>query len=593
MEKAMTMAELTAGGRTHKFTTPSLPVPALATSGRRAEALAQEQPDHAAAESLIARCLTGRPLRPTGPNSGRNDWLAGLTHHCNKAGVPQAALLTYALTHWQEPDFETTEIRRIITGIYQRKAAQYDTLSPRPQLEYAAPAATSTATPQPAPPDGVAGDVAAADGNEPPRIPRAVYEALPDFLRRACQPYWEREHELDVLLTALLVALSGVFRGVGGAYGERWVGLNLFAFIAALAASGKGLMGWAERLLRVPHRQRVEASRRARAQHEAELAEWQHQKRPGEPLVAPPDQRLLFPADTSAAALLQQLVDNDGCGVICESEADALTQANSREWGGFSTMLRRAAHHEPVNVSRKTSGPVEIPHPALSVVLTGTPQQVQRMMSDVENGLVSRFLFYAYAGTPGWVNQFRGGSSLDGYYAQLGEELAAMMAQVGEEVTVRLTPGQEAQHTAVFGAWADELAQTQAPTVHHSSLRRLGLSAFHLAMLLTVLRRFEDGEEPAGTLVCADEDFATAMQLISVFRQHTTYVLTRLLPSGRPADGPGGRQAQRAAIRRQAQALQQRGLSVRDIQQQLGVSKSTVHRLLHEYDDGAPQTSAA
>lgn len=591
MKKPITMAQLARDGRAANpiasIPTPTVPPPAAPVSAPELVATLTD----AEADEGIAWCVTYSPERPTGTHSGRNNWLFRLACSCNRKGIPQAYVLKRALAHWQEPDFTAKEIGTAIANAYQCEA-EYNTqpFVPR-QRRTSAPPVTSAAAPPLVPPvppttdEEVAADGPPADG--PPAFPRAMYNTLPNFLLRACHPCWELGRELDVLLMALLVVLSGVFPNVGGTHGRRRMGLGLFGFIAAPAASGKGLMGWAERLVRVPHRQRVEASRRARAQHEAELAEWQRQKRPGEAPAAPADQRLLFPADTSGAALTQLLADNDGCGIICESEADALTQANAREWGNFSTTLRKAFHHEPISVARKGPGSTEIPHPALAVLLTGTPQQVQRLMLDVENGLVSRFLFYTYTSEVVWRDMFDDGPSLDAYYDELGQELATMMALVGEDVEVRLTPGQRQQHFAAFGAWT-AATPTDQPE-RHSSLHRLGLSAFRLAMLLTVLRCFEHGEEVAGMLVCTDEDFATAMTLIDVFRQHTDHVLTSLVPPAGPARGAANdRDIQQA----QARKLQQDGLSLREIEQQLGVPRSTLSRWFRAANEGGA-TSAS
>ncbi|GAA4054416.1 hypothetical protein GCM10022409_46850 [Hymenobacter glaciei] len=50
------------------------------------------------------------------------------------------------------------------------------------------------------------------------------------------------------MLLGTLAVLSGCFPAVGGTYNKRRFGLNLFAFIIAPAASGKGTLAWARRL---------------------------------------------------------------------------------------------------------------------------------------------------------------------------------------------------------------------------------------------------------------------------------------------------------------------------------------------------------
>jgi hypothetical protein len=74
-----------------------------------------------------------------------------------------------------------------------------------------------------------------------PMFPPEVYQELPDFLQRACAPFEGRGK--DVMLLGTLGMTSGCFPGVGGTYDQRWTGLNLFTFISAPAASGKGNIG--------------------------------------------------------------------------------------------------------------------------------------------------------------------------------------------------------------------------------------------------------------------------------------------------------------------------------------------------------------
>ncbi|MBD2722204.1 DUF3987 domain-containing protein [Hymenobacter armeniacus] len=522
-----------------------------------------------APDKALQRCLSYSPERPTGSGSGRNNWLARLAYFCNEKGVPEDVLLAYALAWWTEPDFTAEEITRVIRGIYRRKASTHNS------KPYYAPRRGHQSPQEPRPAaTAEAYDKPSEEGPAP--FPSGIYARLPDFLQRVCEPFKGRE--ADVLLTAAIAVVSGVFPSVSGTYDRHQLGLNQYAFIVAPAASGKGTMKWAERLVRVPHRALVEASQAAHRQYEAELAQWKAQPRgaraaAGPPPEAPAAKRLLVPADSSFAAMVQILADNEGRGIICETEGDTMADAHrNKDWGNYSTLLRVAYHHEPYSTARKGEGLLELARPALSVVLTGTPNQVRNLIPDPENGLFSRFLFYTFTSPPEWRDAFAQGVPLDGHYEQLGQELARMMELVSGPVQVTLTPAQQAQHTDLFGAWTVELA---AADVKHSSLRRLGVAAFRLAMLLTVLRCFENGEQPAGTLVCDDEDFATALTLVRVFWQHTDHVLASLPAPMAPAMGV---KRDDAALRARAQELRAAGNSLRKIEAELGVSKSTLNR---------------
>ncbi len=568
MKKPLTMAQLLLLGRQPLNAT----VPPTDT-GQMFTATSLLTSQASASEKALQWCLQHSPPRPTGLNSGRNSWLARLAFFCNEKGVPEALLCHHALTHWLGPDFDDTEVRRLIERIYHRKAAEYNTKPFVPAKDYRTQISTST-------PTTLMTSVAA--GDEPPAFPPTVYATLPEFLRHSCRTFEGRE--ADVLLTSLLTLLSGAFPTVSGTYDGKLTGLNLYALIAAPAASGKGTMAWAQHVVRVRHRQLEQANQQARREYQMELTQYQASKRStkggaGSPPEEPVSKRLLLPADASFAALVQALVENDGQGIFCEPEADTLSAIlKNQDWGSWGPLLRNAFHHEPYATLRKGTGQLEVARPALSVLLTGTPHQVQRLLPDVENGLYSRFLFYTFTSEPYWRDTFAAREPLDKYYEQLGQELAAMIIAVTAPVNIELTAEQQARHRAAFAAWTDDI--NNAYPAQHSTLRRLGLCAFRLAMLLTLLRTFEDGVQPAGTLVCSDQDFDTAMSLITVFRAHTNHLLQTLSPE-KPADGLAGEQA---SLKTRARELQAAGQSIRQIATQLGISKTVVGRWLRDPD---------
>jgi hypothetical protein len=91
---------------------------------------------------------------------------------------------------------------------------------------------------------------------------------------------------------------------------------------------------------------------------------------------------------------LKILADNDGIGLLFETEGDTLSQTLKSDYGNYSDTLRKAYHHETISLSRRKDREyLEVKNPRLSVVLAGTPEQVRRLIPDTENGLMSRFIF--------------------------------------------------------------------------------------------------------------------------------------------------------------------------------------------------------
>ena len=422
----------------------------------------------------------------------------------------------------------------------------------------------------------------------PPTFPAAVYAALPDYLRRCCQPF--DGHERAVMLLGTLAVLSGCFPAVGGEYARRRFGLNLFAFLIAPAASGKGTLAWARRLAWPWHKQLTDASRAARAEYEVELAAYRAAgkgKVPTAEPVAPPRKLLYLPGNTTAAALSTALADNDGRGIICETEADTLSGALGGDFGNFSDVLRKAFQHEPVALLRKTDRQhLDLAHPALSIALTGTPGQLPRLMPTAEDGLVSRFLFYVFEQPPVWQDVSpAAGPPLTPFIDSLAAELSEMLAAAPQstepgryEVLFTLAPTDwQRLNEAGRAGLAD--ATDAAGGLGASTAYRLGLIAWRIVGLLTVLRCYERGEAPAGTLLADACDVGTALAIMDTARAHALAVLG-LLPT--PTVRPAGQFAAKASQQARVFELHKQGLSYRQIAEQVGVSYKTVGNWLNK-----------
>ncbi|MBG8554950.1 DUF3987 domain-containing protein [Hymenobacter guriensis] len=512
---------------------------------------------------------------------GRNGWLTALAFFCNEKGVPHSDLESHA-ARYAGPDFTADEIRRTISGIYQREAAHHNSKPwepPTVRVEYA----STLPTPAALAPTSPAGPL------DTPTIPPEVYQLLPEFLQRCCQPL-PTARERDVLLTGALAVLSGCFPTLEGMYRGKVIGANVYAFIVAPAASGKGALDWARRLAWPHHLALREASQRERDGYELQLQEYEQQKRAaktGGPLpprpVEPPRRRLFIPADNGAANVVKTLAENHERGIICETEADTLSGALKQDFGDYSALLRKCSEHEPHQYDRKTAGTYELSRPALSVALGGTPEQVARLIPNAEDGLFSRFWFYAFEAPHQWDDPFAepSGGSLDTWFDALSVRVSEMIAAAGAgQVLVRLAPAQQVRFSSAWKAWLRE-GVADFGEGSGSASKRHARACFRLCMLLTLLRYFENGEAPAGKeLTCEDTDFAAALRLADVYRQHALALYERMPRPTGSGFGTATKYAAKAGQEALARELQTQGLGVREIARQLGVHFTTVARWL-------------
>ena len=133
---------------------------------------------------------------------------------------------------------------------------------------------------------------------------------------------------------------------------------------------------------------------------ENEIEKIEEPKEPKSPIF-------FIPGDTSSAMFIKHLDENDGLGCLCETEADTVNKTLKQDWGGYSDILRKGFHSELISQSRKTDMEyTEIKEPKFSVAITGTPNQVNNLISSTEDGLFSRFLFYSYKSKAEWKNTY-------------------------------------------------------------------------------------------------------------------------------------------------------------------------------------------
>ena len=375
-----------------------------------------------------------------------------------------------------------------------------------------------------------------------PTFPREVYEDLPEILSKAVAKGISDEDK-DILLLGSIVSLSACMSNVSGIYDQREVFPNLFFFVTAKASAGKGRLALCRKLVEPIHKELLEKQRQDMVEYKSALQLFKatsSSSELGKP-QEPPQKTLIIPANSSATSVFQILNDNNGVGLIFETEGDTLAHAFKSEYGNYSDGFRKAFHHETISYSRRKDKEfVELDKPKLSAVLSGTPSQVATLIPSAENGLFSRFIFYCMNIKPEWKNVFEncGEENLDLFFEKLGREFYEFYNRLKSEqvITFSITPEQQAEFNSFFSDTQKKMHCILGDE-YLASVRRLGLIAFRIAMILTVLRR-KESSEPSAKLVCSDRDFHTAMSIVSVLIEHATFVFN-LLPAEKMYDSKG------------------------------------------------------
>lgn len=206
-------------------------------------------------------------------------------------------------------------------------------------------------------------------------IPDSVYDGLPKLLQESCKIFTEKE-ERDVYLTGALSVLGGCFHNVYAynSVDKKAVSPNLLSFIVAPAASGKGVLKYSKMLA-----SKIQTSFAGNIQTKSSQP------------------KLIIPANVSTSGLIELLNQNQGVGIIVESEIDTLISAHKQEWGNYSDILRQSFENESSSFYRKTDKQhAVIDQTKLSLAISGTPNQFKQLMKSAENGLFSRGCYYIF-----------------------------------------------------------------------------------------------------------------------------------------------------------------------------------------------------
>ena len=384
------------------------------------------------------------------------------------------------------------------------------------------------------PNEGNEGD-GGSEGEEEAPLPtfaRQIRDLLPEFFQKIVDQSVSEE-DADILLLGALTVVSAVLPNVSGVYNRRPVWSNLFLFVTARASSGKGRLILCRFLIDPIHDRLREINEAEEIEYEQKKQQYEANKKkmnmdkPQEP----PLRMLFIPANSSATAVYQVLGDNDGQGIMFETEGDTLANTFASDYGNYSDGFRKAFHHENISyVRRKDREYVNLKNPRLSCLLTGTPKQVQNLITDAENGLFSRFMFYYLTTSLEWQNVFANpnGDTADNYFKGLGNQyndFYKVLKEVGE-ITFHFTPAQEDAFNAYFSVIHREYPQLLGDEII-ASVRRLGLITFRIAMILSAVRMMDDSAY--GTdLECLDDDFKAAMAISQALLQHTARVFKEL-----------------------------------------------------------------
>lgn len=478
-------------------------------------------------------------------SGNRNHYVGLLSCGLNRIGIDQSTAFNYLL-QFEQPDFKSTEINNIVKHSY--KQTNLHGCNPLTDKSCSQNNNTLANSANIAKSNDTVEEEIDLKNNQllnMPFIPDDIFDKLPVIIKKGSEVF-ENKRQRDVFLTSALTILSGCMKNVISLYNGEENRANLYTFVVAPAASGKSGLASAKVLGQKYHNKLLEESEAKKKAYtiqmqvyKKKLADKKCSVEELEMPEEPPFKVLFIPANNSSARVIQHLKEGDQNGIFCETEADSMGNVLKQDWGGYSDLLRKAFHHEPISYSRKTNKEyVEINKAALAVALAGTPGQVINLIKSSEDGLFSRFLFYVFKSENIWINaaETSNGVNLSAHFNTLADEVFHFVEflETKQRIDVKLSP----DHWMKLNDFGRNSLVTL--TCLHSedmasTSKRLGLILLRLCMILTA-QRYYDSAEIQTEYHCSDEDFETALTLIKVYEQHAVFMFNELPKSSTGAD---------------------------------------------------------
>ncbi|MDD3040110.1 DUF3987 domain-containing protein [Bacteroides sp.] len=381
-----------------------------------------------------------------------------------------------------------------------------------------------------------------------PHFEEYVYENLPNLLNECILEDVE-DREKDISLLSDLTALSAALPQTLGIYNHKKYSPHIFCFVIAPAGSGKSTAQTGRYLLEDIQHWIISTSDHQQKTYQHEHTQWQtecnrkrksHEECPEEP-EKPAYKTLFLSATTSYTRMQTQMQDNDAQGsIIFDTEAQTLSTANNLDCGNFDDMLRKAFEHENIDSSFKANGikPICIRHPKLAMFLTGTPGQVNNLLGNYENGLLSRILNYTFRGIPHWKEMGDDNISLEDSFKPLAAKVFQMYHFcLNNPVLFHLSRKQwdHLNHTfsqLLFSVSLESNDDLQAVVKRYASL------VMRISMIQTRIRQFEENNL-SHEIYCRDEDFKRSMKIVLCCYEHSRLLLSSIAsPTMHPLKDP-------------------------------------------------------
>lgn len=348
-----------------------------------------------------------------GPEGSRHTNLVSLAGTLNQLGFDEGLVVEMIIERYAEPGFGEKEICKTVKDIYLRydyehgiRKKVYDELAESSKAQKSKSSLRD---------EELKVDDFEEEEEDMEKIPCPSFESyqdkIPYILKTGIDPQESEEIKFTHVLSNM-VAMGCMMPHVT-IYAEKEIYPMLLLIVRGDSGSGKSAMTSGVTLSSY-HKNRVEALREKEiGKSQKELEEWekcmakwksdlknkdnkQDECSCGEKPVVPPKRNLISSANISMSKLISNMKANEPFPtLIIEYEIDTANRNNKQDFGGLSEALRKISEHETITSNTQKNGDICLDTPKSSGLLSGTDNQVIRLLDNKEDGLVNRPIYIA------------------------------------------------------------------------------------------------------------------------------------------------------------------------------------------------------
>jgi hypothetical protein len=344
----------------------------------------------------------------------------------------------------------------------------------------------------------------------------------------------------DALLITTITASASIGSNLYCVHDKKLYHPNLSVLVVAPFASGKAVMMQIRKYFKGIDKKLKNIYEADLRVYKQALRDYKENKQNGdgsmEEPIKPTRVRAFLPSNASSAAMIRNINDNGGKGIILETEASTVAVLFQSDWANFKDVLLKNAMNEDIEFSRKLeSYTIEAPH--VSLALSTTPQLdiLNSIFADGSDGLISRVMVYYYETSREWnkdvfiANGWREFSDQSDEFSERFLRIHDNLERFSK-IIVEWKPSQSAVLNPIFERLLDDSKNSHGEG-SVGLIFRLGLTTTRIATVLAIVRLMDkpfDQIAEALNYIYGDEliinptddDLACAVNIIIAIRQH-------------------------------------------------------------------------